>query len=275
MEYFSEDISSAEKLILDDLIPVVEGEMRELQKEVRTSGWPCKVKAVLIEELKIAVRAPNKLYTAKRFYKIEPSWLENTFTAARNPAYYRYCADQVDIVDGIWAEFGVKFGKSVKILTKMRAERRRLQNATPLYGFDSFEGLPEATAWGPKGNLSTEGEIPVIDGARFYKGWFENTIPAFNKEHKGDLALLHVDCDIYSSTVEVLEGMRHRMVPGTVILFDDILSYSPKQKRWVGEDHEYKAFLEFVEKYKIDYEWIASIPNASQAACKIKSIIRE
>jgi anthranilate/para-aminobenzoate synthase component I len=44
-----------------------------------------------------------------------------------------------------------------------------------VFGFDSFEGLPEN--WEgtvcDKGMFTTQGEIPVIEGVKFYKGWFE------------------------------------------------------------------------------------------------------
>ena len=171
----------------------------------------------------------------------------------------------------MWAEFGVKFGKSAKIISKIK-NNQFPDSRLPYFGFDSFEGFPEKTEWGDKGRLTTEGIIPDIEGCQFFKGWFKDTIPEFNKKYSQPLAFLHVDCDIYSSTVEVLEGMRHNIVADTVICFDDMLSYSQIQKKWVGENHEFKAFMEFVKKYDVEYKWIASVPNASQVACKIISI---
>jgi hypothetical protein len=246
-------------------------ELSQITNEIKSDKTVTHVKPVVGPELTIQLLIPNNLYKAKRFYKIRPSWCENTVPMARNPSYYQYCIDQIDIKDGIWAEFGVKFGKSAKIITKIKNKQYpNLKN--PLFGFDSFIGLPSDTVWGKKGRLTTDGKVPDIDGAYFYKGWFESTIPKFNADYKDALAFLHIDCDIYSSTVEVLEGMKEKIISGTVILFDDMLSYSQDKKKWVGEEHEFKAFMEFVDKYNVEYEWIASVPNASQVACKIKSI---
>lgn len=228
-------------------------------------------KQVVLPEVHIQLKIPNKLYNARRFYKIRPSWVENKISMSRNPSYYQYCINHIEIENGLWAEFGVKFGKSAKILTKIKKDKfPHLKK--PYFGFDSFTGFPEDTEWGTKGALTTDGAIPDINGAYFYKGWFKDTIPEFNKSQSGPLAFLHIDCDIYSSTVEVLEGMKEKIVSGTIICFDDMLSYSQNKQQWIGEEHEFRAFMEFVEKYNVDYQWIASVPNASQIACKIINI---
>ena len=229
------------------------------------------IKPPVPQEFMICANMPNDLHQAKRFYKTRPSWKKTPFNNTRNPAYYKYCTEHIEN-DGLWLEFGVKAGKSARIISKIK--REDFPNIeTPLYGFDSFIGLPEDTEWGHKGHLSVDGEIPKIDGASFIKGWFSDTIPEFNNEHgTTPLAFLHIDCDIYTSTVTVLEGMKDRIVPGTVVLFDDMLSYSQNSDLWVGEEHEFKAFMEFVEKYDVEYEWLAYVLNASQIACKIKKI---
>ena len=51
-----------------------------------------------------------------------------------------------------------------------------------------------------------------------------------------------------------------------------MLSYSKNLETWTGENHEFKAFIEFVEKYDVEYEWVAYVANASQIACKINNI---
>tara|TARA_R100000152_G_C6746287_1_gene169871 strand:- start:76 stop:882 length:807 start_codon:yes stop_codon:yes gene_type:complete len=264
----NENIEESQLQRLQDTITL---ELSQITNEIKGDKTVTHVKPVVGPELAIQLFMPNNLYKAKRFYKIRPSWCENTVSMARNPSYYQYCIDHIEIKNGLWAEFGVKFGKSAKIISKIKNDKYSHID-TPYFGFDSFEGLPEDTEWGRKGRLTTKGNVPNIPGCKFYKGWFKDTIPEFNKEYSDPLAFLHVDCDIYSSTVEVLEGMKDKIISGTVICFDDMLSYSQGRKIWAGQDHEFKAFIEFVEKYNVEYEWIASVPNASQVACKIKSI---
>ena len=133
------------------------------------------------------------------------------------------------------------------------------------HGFDSFEGLPEEweNQGTKKGGLSARGKIPFVPGAKFHKGWFKDTIPEFIKDYDKPCAFLHIDCDIYSSTVDILENLSDKIIPGTVILFDEFTGYDAWQI------HEYKAFVEFVEKYDVEYKWIACVVNAGQAACII------
>ena len=70
----------------------------------------------------------------------------------------------------------------------------------------------------------------------FHKGWFNETLPSFINDHNSPISLLHVDCDIYSSTVCVLESLKDQIIDGTVVIFDEIWKY-PNYKQ-----HEIKAF---------------------------------
>tara|TARA_Y100001972_G_C7562741_1_gene282578 strand:- start:48 stop:803 length:756 start_codon:yes stop_codon:yes gene_type:complete len=202
------------------------------------------------------------LFDGKRFYKMHPR--PNNHPRSREYAYYRYCIDAVK-VDGLWLEFGVFKGASSKFINKIKSELHP-KSQKRLHGFDSFEGLPEEwTGNGsPKGTFKTK--PPVVPGVTFHKGWFSDTIPQFLKSNKDKCAFIHIDCDIYSSTVDILENLSSRIVPGTVILFDEFTGYDA----W--KDHEYKAFIEFVKKYNVEYKWLACVVNAGQAACKITKI---
>jgi hypothetical protein len=50
------------------------------------------------------------------------------------------------------------------------------------------------------------------------------------------------------------------MVPGTILLFDEYYNY-PQY-----EDHEHKAFMEFVERRNLKYKFIAFNGQGKQAA---------
>jgi len=84
-----------------------------------------------------------------------------------------------------------------------------------------------------------------------HKGWFRDTVPQWCRETDGPIAFIHIDCDLYSSTVDVLTGLAQRLQRGTVILFDEYFSYPG----W--ERHEYKAWQEFVKAEPIQYEYVA------------------
>jgi hypothetical protein len=145
-------------------------------------------------------------------------------------------------------EFGVYEGKSVRKI------RNILDDSFKIFGFDSFTGLPESwenTICG-KGHFDLNGQIPQIEGVQFLAGWFEETIPQY-LEQAEPIALLHIDCDLYSSTVTILEALRPYIVKDTIIVFDEWLYTQLDNKK--GNLHEQRAFIEWVKKYDIRYEF--------------------
>ncbi len=151
---------------------------------------------------------------------------------------------------GYILECGVGRGQSLKKLVRHSALNQLV------FGFDSFEGLPEdwqmnnKFTW-PKGSFACD--IPEIDGAEIRKGWFVDTLPKWKKEHTGRISLLHIDSDLYSSCVTVLEELNNQIVPGTVIISDDHFYKDGRNGNnnaydcW--EQGQYKAFNEWLEKY--------------------------
>jgi len=150
-------------------------------------------------------------------------------------------------IDGLVIECGVFKGRSINFIAT------HLPNKT-IYGFDSFDGLPEEwTGW--EGHLTGHFATPipdVKDNVVLIKGWFDDTLPKFHNETPAQsLSLLHIDCDLYSSTVTILETLATRIVPGTVIAFDEYLNFVS----W--REHEAKAFSEFCEKYEVKFTFKA------------------
>lgn len=145
-------------------------------------------------------------------------------------------------------EFGVYEGKSLRKIVNI------LDDSFNIYGFDSFVGLPESweeTICG-KGNFDLNGNIPDIPEAKMLAGWFKETIPVYLQEAQ-PIGLLHIDCDLYSSTVTILESLREYIVKDTIIVFDEWL-YTKLDNR-KGNLHEQRAFIEWVKKYDIRYEF--------------------
>lgn len=137
---------------------------------------------------------------------------------------------------GFVAEFGVNTGGSINHLAKRLAGQS-------VHGFDSFEGLPENWSGNNfvKGEFARGGRLPKVrPNVRLHRGWFEETLPAFLATEPGPAALLHVDCDLYSSTRTILDVLTPAIVPGTVIVFDEYFNY-PGWRR-----HEHHAFTEFL-----------------------------
>lgn len=159
--------------------------------------------------------------------------------------------------DGLTLECGVYFGRSLRVI----AARTR----GVVHGFDSFQGLPEA--WSERegaGAYSTAGRLPRVPGeVTLHAGWFEDTLPPFLASNPGPIRLLHIDCDIYSSTRTVLEHAAPRLVPGSVIVFDDFLGYPGY------EAHELRAFEEFAGRSGIGWEPVAACLMGREVAIRI------
>lgn len=159
--------------------------------------------------------------------------------------------------EGLVLEFGVYRGITINQLAGIFPDRK-------IHGFDSFLGLPED--W--KGfrystvNFNRDGVKPdVKSNVVLHQGWFEETLPPFMDSVTEPVALAHVDCDIYSSTVTVLDCIAPNLVEGSVIVFDELLNY-PGFKI-----HEYKALYEFADKYGFEFEFISF--SGQQAGLKI------
>ena len=155
----------------------------------------------------------------------------------------------IELIDNDYShvlEFGVNSGTTIKQLRTM------LPDSYSLYGFDSFEGLPDnwTGTWAKKGDMSTNGIIPKINGVFFYKGWFKDTIIEY-KQIAQPISLLHIDCDLYSSTIDVLYGLREFILPGTVLVFDEW--YYNHKDIPENRQHEQKAFYEWVTEFNINF----------------------
>ena len=89
-------------------------------------------------------------------------------------------------------------GTTLKIIADAVANDRAV------IGFDTFTGLPEAWRTGfPVGEFA-QSEVPKVVGAELIVGLFEDELPAFLARTEEQIAFLHVDCDLYSSTKTVL-----------------------------------------------------------------------
>lgn len=151
-------------------------------------------------------------------------------------------------------EFGVHFGGTMSQL------RRSLPLEYKLFGFDSFIGLPEdwSGTHHKMGAMTTSGNIPKINDVEFYKGWFKDTIPQYLKIAQ-PIALLHVDCDLYSSTMDVLYGLKDFILPSTILVFDEWY-YNHKDVPQ-NRQHEQKAFFEWSKDLNIQYQILDQIED--------------
>lgn len=154
---------------------------------------------------------------------------------------------------GMALEFGVYSGGTLRVIADARADKQ-------VFGFDSFEGLPEDWRAGlPAGTFAVD-QLPEVPGAELVVGLFEDTLADFLAGHPGPVDFLHLDADLYSSTVTVLDQIGSRLRPGSVVIFDEYFNYPG----W--EQHEHRAWGEFVARSGTSFRYAAYTFNNEQVA---------
>jgi hypothetical protein len=153
---------------------------------------------------------------------------------------------QKDSLTGDYLEFGCYKGNSFIHAYKCAY---RIMPDMRFFAFDSFEGLPELSDIdknGPfkKGQFACSrdeftGNLKKakvdIDRINCVPGWFKDTL---NDGLKKDLKLkaasiVYIDCDIYESCAPVLRFITGLLVTGSVVMFDDWLSYKGDPEKGV------------------------------------------
>lgn len=174
---------------------------------------------------------------------------------------YRYVSDT--LLDGSsqaidYLEFGVFEGASIRQWCDLN------KNASSrFFGFDSFEGLPEDWHSGKrKGAFNTNGKRPEIADSRvsFVAGWFQKSMRGFMASYGPQSRLvIHVDCDLYSSTLYCLTTLDPVISAGTLIVLDDFFDAL----------HVYRALSDYCSAYVRQYKLVARTPELGQAAIVI------
>ncbi|MCA1719810.1 MAG: class I SAM-dependent methyltransferase [Actinobacteria bacterium] len=158
---------------------------------------------------------------------------------------------------GMSLEFGVATGTTLRIIAEERTGG--------VYGFDSFDGLPQDWRLGYDAGEFAH-EIPAVRGAEIVVGLFADTLPGFLASHPDPVAFVHIDCDLYSSTAEVLEQLTPRLVDGTVLLFDEYYNFPGWQQ------HEHRAWCEYVERTGLEFEYAGLTMDDEQVWVRVTGV---
>jgi hypothetical protein len=121
------------------------------------------------------------------------------------------------------------------------------------FAFDSFEGLPETDkedGYFEEGTFNTSEEdfkriVKKNTGYKLseeniIKGFYNNTLTDNLRETLPKVGIVHIDVDLYSSTIEVLNFIKPLLVKGSLLIFDDWYCFPGG-----SEAGERKAFMEF------------------------------
>ena len=147
---------------------------------------------------------------------------------------FGYCFNNK--ISGDYAEFGVFKGHTT--IEAWKASQRHGLRETKFWLFDSFQGLPEVSGEDADGPFVTaefsfgrreyEQNLKKFDvdlnRTEIVEGYFDATLARTETERK--FAVVWIDCDLYESTVPVLDWLTDKLVDGAVICFDDWFTFS-------------------------------------------------
>jgi O-methyltransferase len=169
---------------------------------------------------------------------------------------YRYVADTLQLENEAidYLEFGVAKGFSFKWWLSACTN-----NDSRFYGFDTFEGLPEN--WGTFNRGDMAADIPETEDnrAKFIKGLFQDTLQDFLFSYKtapGKRKIIHLDADLFSSTLFVLSSLAPCLKRGDILIFDE----------FNVPDHEFFAFRIFCDSWYIKTRLLGAVNNFLQTA---------
>ncbi len=170
--------------------------------------------------------------------------------------------------EGYYFEFGSHSGRTMRLAW----DSFRYLFDLDYVAFDSFEGLPaiediDTQAIWEKGKLKTaESEFRAIcekhgiprERLTTVPGFYETSLTPSLRDRLAPkkAAIIYIDCDLYSSTVPVLDFILHFLQPGTLIVFDDWNCFYGDPERG-----ERRAWREFRERYpELRFEEIMTTP---------------
>jgi len=172
---------------------------------------------------------------------------------------YEYVIDKFGLkeVPVDFIEFGVCEGNSLKWWTE-HIEHPKAR----FFGFDTFEGLPENWGTYRKGDMNSQ--MPQFEDERvtLIKGLFQETVPGFLKNgyECRYRKVIHLDADLFSSTLFVLTSLAPFLKTGDILFFDE----------FNVPNHEFLAFKFFTESYYIKMKLLGAVNNFSQVAFMVE-----
>ena len=143
-------------------------------------------------------------------------------------------------IPGHIVEFGTWKGYSTRVIRDELWRAKlwdRAQRRKRIFACDSFEGLAEQYEHLAPGTFATQ--VPKLAGVRIVKGFFDDSLTPELAREVGAISMLHLDADLYSSTMCALQWATPMLQPGAILLFDEFSGEDPAEER---------AFADWSEK---------------------------
>ena len=213
----------------------------------------------------------NNLFFFLRNFNVLRSWIRKTnHTELLINDFYSWKRDypkryrlfdvvaetyELDKKNLLYMEFGVASGSSFFWWMK-----KNNHPDSAFRGFDTFEGLPEEWGGFKKGAMAFDQKELNDDRAEFIRGIFQESLHPFIESNKNLLQtkpkIIHLDADLFSSTIFVLSQLYPYLRKGDIIFFDE----------FNVANHEFLAYKIFTESFYVKLRPIGAVNNFYQTA---------
>jgi len=156
----------------------------------------------------------------------------NKFQHITEAINYLRVAGAEDRLPQTYFEFGCHSGRTFS--AAVNAVNYLQMQDFQFHAFDSFEGLPETSdddGYFEAGTFNTsESDFisiikrrtgQVIGPESIHKGYYSDSLTPDLKSKLPKVGVIHVDVDLYSSTIELFEFIKPLLCDGSLVLFDD------------------------------------------------------
>jgi O-methyltransferase len=174
---------------------------------------------------------PERASAMERVREILADWPTQVMSA--DEAYMiRSAVLSTAKVEGDLAEVGVFRGTSAKVICEAKGDRR-------LHLFDTFEGLPPTSRFDAGFQTgqyacsleSVRDYLRDYPNVQFYKGCFPVTGEPVKSR---GFSFVHLDVDLFESTVAALQFFYPRMNPGAILISHDYVEFAGVRRAFDG-----------------------------------------
>ena len=165
--------------------------------------------------------------------------------------YIKVAGSNGTILPPVYFEFGCYSGRTFS--TAINSAKFLNIDNFQFYAFDSFLGLPSTDDQ----NIFKEGQFKflknefkkiiknktgvLLEDKYIIEGFYEKSLKSEIALNLTKPGIIHLDCDLYSSTITVLKFLKPILVSGSVLLFDDYYCYPVNEN--LGQKKAIEEFL--------------------------------
>jgi|APSaa5957512493_1039668.scaffolds.fasta_scaffold05042_3 hypothetical protein len=210
----------------------------------------------------------NVLFKQMLDEKTSPKYQKVHHVGRNHYTYFEHLQEKFFTNEPIdYLEFGVYKGESILDMAKLNKH-----SDSRFFGFDTFTGFPEDWKKGGEGNgleyqkggWTANNQIPKTDDERieFIQGAFQDTLDDFLKQFTPKNKLvIHMDADMYTSSLFVLGKLDSCITKNTIIMFDQF-----------GDlNYEFRAWYDYTRSFHRNYEIICSTGRMNRVAMNVLS----